>query len=100
MAQPALYGNALALRRPILAVMAGGAAGGLVAGLTGFQVFALMPAGLTAIPVYVGDAGWDNLLRGISVMVVALAVSFGVAWLLGYEQPDSEAVARITGSEA
>lgn len=99
-AQPALYGNALALRRPILAVMAGGAAGGLVAGLTGFQVFALMPAGLTAIPVYVGDAGWDNLLRAASVMVVALGVSFTVGWLLGYEQPDSDAIAKITGTDA
>jgi PTS system beta-glucosides-specific IIC component len=95
-AQPALYGNALALRRPVFAVIAGGAAGGLVAGLAGFQVFALSPAGLTAIPVYVGDGGWGNLLLGGGVMLTAFLVSFAAAWFIGYRQPDQGTIDEIT----
>lgn len=70
-AQPALYGVALALQRPLYAVIAGGAAGGLVAGLTGFRVFALVPAGLTPIPVYMGGVGCGNLLLAGAVMLTA-----------------------------
>jgi beta-glucoside PTS system EIICBA component len=98
-AQPALYGNALPLRRPFFAVMAGGAAGGLVAGLSGFKVFGLVPAGLAAIPVYIDDSGWSNLLLGGAVMLAAFLVSFAVAWLLGYEQPDKATVDEITGAQ-
>jgi beta-glucoside PTS system EIICBA component len=98
-AQPALYGNALALRRPFFAVMAGGASGGLVAGLTAFKVFGLVPAGLTAIPVYVGESGGGNLLRAGAVMLTAFAVAFAAAWLLGYEQPDQGTVDEITGGK-
>lgn len=98
-AQPALYGNALPLRRPFFAVMAGGAAGGLVAGLTGFRVFGLMPAGLAAIPVYVHDSGWGNLLLAGVVMLTAFLVSFAGTRLLGYEQPDQDTVDEVTGAK-
>ncbi len=97
-AQPALYGNALPLRRPIAAVMAGGASGGLVAGLTGFKVYALAPAGLASVPVYVDGSGWGNLLLGAAVMLTAFAVSFGATWLLGYEQPDAATIDEVTGA--
>lgn len=96
-AQPALYGNAIALRRPFLAVFAGGALGGLVAGLTEFRVYSMSPAGLTAIPVYVGEEGFSNLLLGGVVMLTAFVTSFIVAWVLGYEQPDQETIDGITG---
>lgn len=97
-AQPALYGNALPLRRPIFAVMAGGASGGLVAGLTGFKVFALAPAGLASVPVYVDASGWGNLLLAAAVMLTAFAVSFAATWLLGYEQPDPDTIAEVTNA--
>jgi PTS system beta-glucosides-specific IIC component len=97
-AQPALYGNALPLRRPFFAVMAGGASGGLVAGLTGFKVFGLMPAGLAAIPVYVHGSGWGNLLLAGAVMLTAFLVSFAGTWFLGYEQPDQTTVDEVTGA--
>lgn len=100
-AQPAVYGVAIALRRPFLAVIAGGAAGGLVAGLTGFQVFSLSPAGLVGIPVYVDPGGeWTNLLLAGAVMLTAFVVSFTVASLLGYEQPSREDVEDITGTRS
>lgn len=99
-AQPALYGNAIALRRPFFAVIAGGASGGLVAGLAGFQVFTLSPAALPGIPAYVEPAGgWGNLLIAAVVMITAFAISFTAAWFLGYEQPDQTTVDEITGAK-
>lgn len=94
-AQPALYGAALLLRRPLIAVMSGGLAGGLVAGLTGFRVFGFIPAGLTAVPVWLGGAGWANPLSGAAVCLVAFAISFVVAWLIGYEQPRRDQVEEL-----
>ncbi|WP_434966509.1 PTS transporter subunit EIIC [Janibacter indicus] len=99
-AQPAVYGVALALRKPFIGVMSGGAAGGLVAGLTGFQVYGLSPAGLAAIPVYVGDEGFGNLFLGFAVMVTAFAVAFVVTWLLGFEDLSREQVEEVVGENA
>ncbi|MGB3330612.1 MAG: PTS transporter subunit EIIC [Thermomicrobiales bacterium] len=95
--QPAIYGVALVLRRPFLAVMAGGAAGGLLAGLSGFKVFSLSPAGLTGIPAYVDPDGGSNLLISFAIMIVAFVVAFVVAWIVGFEQPDEEAINQVTG---
>lgn len=96
--QPALYGVAVPLRRPFLAVFAGGGAGGLVAGLTGFKVYALMPAGITALPVWFDDGGWSNPLKAVAVMITAFVISFLVAWFVGYEQPDDRTVADLTST--
>lgn len=41
--------------------------------------------------------GRGNLLLAAVVMISAFAISFTVAWFLGYEQPDEAAVADITG---
>lgn len=98
--QPAVYGIATILRRPLLAAMAGGAAGGLVAGLTGFKVFALSPAGLVGIPVYIDPGGGNNLLLAIVVMVVAFVVAFAAAWFIGFDQPDQETIDQVTGEAA
>lgn len=96
-AQPALYGVAAVLRRPFLAVMAGGAAGGLLAGLTEFKVFSLSPAGLVGIPVYVDPSGGNNVVLAVLVMITAFAGAFVAAWLLGFEQPDQQTIAEVTG---
>ncbi|WP_051215039.1 PTS transporter subunit EIIC [Granulicoccus phenolivorans] len=99
-AQPALYGVAIPLRRPFLAVMSGGAAGGLVAGLTGFKVYGMAPAGLTSITLYVGDQGWGNLLSSLVVIVIAFGVAFLVAWFIRYEPLTDEQIAEITDSNS
>ena len=96
-AQPALYGVAIMLRRPFVAVMAGGAIGGLMAGITGFQVYGLAPAGITSISLWISDSGWGNLVAGVAVVLSAFAVAFAVAWFLGYEQPTREQVEEVTG---
>lgn len=97
-AQPALYGVGLVLRRPFLAVMTGGAVGGLVIGLTGFKVYSLSPAGLTSIAGWLGNDGSGNLLYGLMASAIAFAVSFVVAWVLGFDQPSREVIDEVTAS--
>lgn len=98
-AQPALYGVAVALRRPFVAVMAGGALGGLVAGLSGFEVYGLSAAGLASIPLYVGDEGFGNVIIGFVVMITAFVTAFVVTHVVGFEQPTREQVEEVTGEQ-
>lgn len=67
-----------------------------MAGLTGFRVYGLMPAGLTAIPVWLGGEGFANVLRGGAVVVVAFAVAFIVQRFIGYEQPTDRTTEQVT----
>lgn len=95
-AQPALYGVAIALRKPFIGVISGGAVGGLIAGLAGFQVYSLGPAGLTAIPLYISSDGWANLILAFVVMVAGFGVSFAVTWFVGFDQPSQKTIKQMT----
>lgn len=81
--EPALYGVTLKLKRPLAAVMAGGAAGGLYAGLVSLKAFGFVTPGLTAFPVYIGPN--NNLLNFGTCCVIAFAVAFALTWILGFE---------------
>ena len=81
--EPALYGVTLKLKRPLAAVMAGGAAGGLYAGLVSLKAFGFVTPGLTAFPVYIGPN--NNLLNFGICCVIAFAVAFALTWILGFE---------------
>ena len=81
--EPALYGVTLKLKRPLAAVMAGGAAGGLYAGLVSLKAFGFVTPGLTAFPVYIGPN--NNLLNFGICCVIAFAVAFAMTWILGFE---------------
>lgn len=98
-AQPALYGVAIPLRKPFLAVACGGAVGGLVAGLSGFKVYGLGPAGLTSIPLWVSPDGFGNMFVGLLVAVGAFAVAFVLAWFLKFEPLTREQVLEVTGNQ-
>lgn len=82
--EPALYGVTLKLKRPLAAVMAGGAAGGLYAGLVSLKAFGFVTPGLTAFPVYIGPN--NNLLNFGICCVIAFAVAFAMTWILGFEE--------------
>lgn len=99
-AQPALYGVAIPLGRTLLATSIGGFAGGLVAGLTGFRMYGFLPSGVAAIPAMVGPDDPGNLWKGIAVMVVAFVVGYVATRLIGFEEPSSETVAEIVGTES
>ena len=98
-AQPSLYGNALPLRRPLVATMIAGGIGGLIAGLSGFRVYTLVPPGLVALAGSIGDAGVSNLIWGIVIMVVSFAAAFILTTLFGFDDPSPEVVEEVVGEQ-
>lgn len=88
--EPALYGVTLKLKRPLMAVMAGGAAGGLYAGLVGLRAFGFVTPGLTAFPVYIGPD--NNLLNFAICCIISFVITFVLTWILGFEEEGHEEI--------
>lgn len=78
--EPAIYGLMLKLKRPLYGVMAGGAAGGVVAGLMGAKAFVMGRSTILALPIF-----QDTILAMVSGLGVAFIVSFIVAFIVGFE---------------
>lgn len=98
-AQPALYGLAIPLRRPLVATCLGGLVGGLIGGLTGFKVYGMVPSGLAALPAFVGTDGLANVVKGVVVMLSALVTSYVATRLLGFDEPGPKTVAEMTDED-
>lgn len=92
--EPALYGVTLKLKRPLIAVMVGGAAGGLYAGLVGLRAFGFVTPGLTAFPVYIGPD--NNLLNFAICCIISFIITFILTWILGFEEEGQEEVTSKT----
>jgi PTS system beta-glucosides-specific IIC component len=81
--EPALYGLALPLRRPLIATMAGAAVGGAIS--LGFGVKAYVLAGNGGLPGVPGLVG-DTFVWAIVGIVVAFIVSAVVSTILGIDE--------------
>lgn len=79
--EPAIYGINLKLRKPMIGVMAGGAAGGLVAGLLGAKAYVMGYSTIMALPIFVETI--PAMLAGI---VVCIIVAAAVTFILGFDQ--------------
>ena len=93
-AQPALYGIELLLKRPLYAAIIGGGMGGLYAGLFNVKAYAFSNPSLPALPVYLD--GGNNIIHAIIMIVIAFVGGFVATWLLGFEEPSDEIVAQTT----
>lgn len=84
--EPAIYGVAIKLRRPFIAAVIGGAAGGAFIG--GFQVIAnaFVFGGLTTLPAFVGST-FSKYVLGL---LICFVVSTIATILLGFEDPIDE----------
>lgn len=78
--EPALYGLMLRFKKPLYGVMAGGAVGGLVAGLLGAKAFIMGRSTILAIPIF-----QDTIVSMLIGIGVAMITSFTVTYLLGFE---------------
>lgn len=56
-----MFGVNLPLKKPMIAVCAGGAIGGALTGFTGAHAIAFAFPGLPTLPVYFGDGFWGFL---------------------------------------
>ena len=87
--EPAMYGVNLKLKKPFYAVLAGGAIGGLYAGITGVKVFTPGGAALVGVPAYIGPE-ISNIINILIASVIGFVVTFALTWILGFEDEVEE----------
>ncbi|MCI2256426.1 beta-glucoside-specific PTS transporter subunit IIABC [Domibacillus sp. PGB-M46] len=85
--EPAMYGVNMKLKRPFVAAMAGGAAGGFYNGLTGAKAFVITGnAGLPGIPVLIGP----TFVHALIGLVIAFAAAIIAGCFLGFKDVETE----------
>ena len=93
--EPCLYGVLLKLKRPFVASMIGGAAGGIYAGITGLVRYAFVSPGLTAIPAFIGKNPM-NVVHAIVTIIISFIVGFVASWILGFKEDESQEEVEAT----
>ena len=95
--EPTLYGVNLPKKYPLVASMIGGGIGGLYAGITHTHRFATGSSGLPAVLLYIGDNTMTFFYNIIIAMVITIAVTAVVTYLLSlkYENDDLKKVDTI-----
>lgn len=88
--EPALYGVNLRLKKPLYAVLAGGAIGGLYAGITGVKIFAPSGASLMALATYIGPE-ISNVINAIIACLIGFVATFAITWIIGFKDEADEA---------
>lgn len=83
--EPALYGVNLRLKKPMIGIMAGAAAGGVVAGALGATAYVYGYSTILALPIF-----QDTMLAMAIAIVVDVVVSAAVTFVLGFDDPDHE----------
>lgn len=81
--EPAIYGVAIRFKRPLIAAIIGGAAGGAYIGGTGTVSYAFVFGGLTTLPAFVGST-FIHYVIGLSICFIVGAIA---AIILGFEDP-------------
>lgn len=88
--EPALYGVNLKLKKPLIAAIIGGGAGGLYLGITGVGRYTSGSPGLLALPGYIGTDGFSNITNAVIGSAVAFIVSFAATLIIGFKDPADE----------
>ena len=79
--EPAIYGINLPRKKPMYGVMAGGAVGGVVAGLLGAKAYVMGYSTVLALPIF------QNTIVAMSIAIVtAIVVAAVVTYVLGFEE--------------
>ncbi len=78
--EPAIYGINLPRRKPMIGVMAGGAIGGIIAGLFGCRAYIMGYSTLLALPIFE-----DTIIGMLIAIIAAILVAASVTFLLGFE---------------
>lgn len=86
--EPLLYGIFLRYKRPWLGTLAGGAAAGLYAAITGV-VFYTPTNGLFS-PLAFAGGSQANFINGVIATIIGMAVAFIVTWFFGFTKEQIE----------
>jgi PTS system beta-glucosides-specific IIC component len=80
--EPAMYGVALAYKRPFVAVMIANAIGGFWCGIFQVKMYALLGSGINTAVGYLAPDSMDNFYFGISGIAIGAVASFVLTWIL------------------
>lgn len=83
--EPALYGVALRLKRPLIASLISGFICGAVAGIGGLASHSMASPGLFTSVQFFDPANPMSIVWVFGVMVLAIVISFVTTLLLGFE---------------
>ncbi|QTL98990.1 PTS beta-glucoside transporter subunit EIIBCA [Iocasia frigidifontis] len=97
--EPAMYGITLKLKKPLIAVMIGGASGGLYAGVMGVVRYTSGTPGLLSLPVFIGENPM-NIVHAVISCIIGFIVTFILTWILGFEEPKDMGTENILGGES
>lgn len=80
--EPALYGVNLRLRKPLIASIIGGCAGGIVCGVAGVKRIVFGPTGLTSIAIFIDPNNSMNFVFALVGVAVTFVVTFAVTYFM------------------
>ena len=92
--EPAIYGNNLPKKTPMYGVMAGGAAGGIVAGFLGARAYVMGYSTILAVPIF-----QDTIIAILVAVATAIVVAGIVAFILGGKAAEAEAGRTIDAAK-
>ena len=82
--EPAMFGVNLRLKKPLLAVVLGGLAGGVYVGAFGVARSAMGVTGIATLPAFITENP-SNLLHAIIGCIIGFVVTFILTFVLGFE---------------
>ena len=87
--EPAMFGITLKLKKPLYAVMVGGAVGGFYAGINGVVRYTSGTPGLASFAVFIGENPM-NIVHAFISVGIGFVITFILTWFLGFEDEVSE----------
>ena len=81
--EPTIYGVNLRLKKPLIGVVCGAVAGGIVARMLGATAFVYGYSTILAVPIF-----QDTVLAILAAIAVAIAVAATVTFVLGFEESE------------
>ncbi|MBO0458156.1 PTS transporter subunit EIIC [Enterococcus hulanensis] len=79
--EPAIYGINLRLKRPMYGVMAGGALGGIVAGLMGATAYVYGYSTILAIPIF-----QNTIIAIVTAIIVSIVSACIITMVIGFDE--------------
>ena len=97
--EPAMFGVTLRLKKPLYAVMIGGACAGLYAGLNGVVRYTSGTPGLASFAVFIGENPM-NIVHAFISVGIGFVITFILTWILGFEDVQETAKPVKKGAAA
>lgn len=89
--EPAMYGVTLKLKKPLIAVMIGGAVGGLYSGIMGVVRYTQASPGLASFAIFIGENPM-NIVHALISVAIGFAVTFILTLMFGVTEASMEEV--------